>query len=158
MKELFNMNEEEYLCCVDEVGDTVKRMVRNFQLIERDQIKPLGFTTSQCYCLMNLLDHSNITMQTLSVHMNLDTSTMTRVVDKLVRDGYIERTRSDKDRRIVLVNLTSKGVDAATTVRNSIKVYYEEITKNLPKNRIDEVLEAVSLLMDAFEKANPNCC
>lgn len=149
---------DHYLCCVDKVGDMVKRMVRNFQLMERDQIKPLGFTSSQCYCLIDLLENGPITMQELSEHMNLSSSTMTRIVDKLVRDKYIDRTRSENDRRIVLVSLSQKGLDSANRVQTTIKSYYEDITRNLPQNRVEEVLESVSLLMDAFENSNPNCC
>lgn len=149
---------EHYLCCVNEVGDMIKRIVRNFQLIERDQIKPLGFTMTQAYCLIEILNSSSITMQDLSGKMNLNTSTMTRIVDKLVRDKYIERFRSDEDRRIVLVRLTSEGIESANKVQEKISSYYENITRNLPKGSIDNVLESVSLLMDAFEKSNPNCC
>lgn len=97
-------------------------------------------------------------MQELSGRMNLSTSTMTRVVDKLVRDKYIIRKRSEEDRRVVVVELSELGLESAQTVQEKINSYYEDITKNLPKNKIDEVLKSVSLLMDAFESANPNCC
>lgn len=153
------INENDnYLCCVNEVGDMIKRIVRNFHLVERDQIKPLGFTMTQAYCLIEILKSSSITMQDLSIKMNLNTSTMTRIVDKLVRDKYIERFRSDEDRRIVLVRLTPEGIEAANKVQEKITSYYEDITRNLPKASIDNVLESVSLLMDAFEKSNQNCC
>ncbi len=150
--------DEKYLCCVDEVGDTVKRIVRNFQLLERDQVKQLGFTMSQTYCLIEILENGSLTMQDLSGRMNLSTSTMTRVVDKLVRDKYIVRKRSEQDRRIVEVELSEKGLEAAQEVQRRINAYYEDITRNLPKDKVDEVLESVSLLMDAFESANPSCC
>ncbi len=150
--------EDHYLCCVDEVGEMIKRIVRNFQMIERDQIKPLGFTMSQAYCLIELLRYESLTMQELSDKMKLNSSTMTRIVDKLVRDSYIERDRCPEDRRIVLVKLTEDGIASAEKVDQSITAYYEDITRHLPKGRIDEVLDAVSLLMDAFDHANPNCC
>jgi len=150
--------EDQYLCCVDEVGETMKRVVRNFQLFERDQIKVLGFTVTQCYSLLELLKRNELTMQELSEYMNLNTSTMTRIIDKLVRDEYVVRHRSENDRRVVIASLTDKGIEAANGLNGNISTYYEEITRNLPKDRIEEVLEAVSLLMDAFEKANPNCC
>ena len=56
------------------------------------------------------------------------------------------------------MSLTEEGAQAAGELNDSIKGYYEDITRNLPKDRIEEVLEAVALLMDAFEKANPKCC
>ncbi len=73
-----NSKEEHYLCCVDEVGDSVKRIVRNFQLFERDQVKTLGFTMSQCYTLIEMLETEAMTMHELSEKMNLNSSTMTR--------------------------------------------------------------------------------
>lgn len=153
-----NTEEDRYLCCVDEVGDTVKRIVRNFRIFERDQVGTLGFTMSQCYCLIEILEHDAMTMQELSERMNLNSSTMTRVVDKLVRDKYVMRSRSEEDRRIVLVSLTEKGLESASLCKEKINAYYANITRNLPKNRVEEVLESVSLLMDAFELSNPNCC
>lgn len=158
--QIFEIKEadDKYLCCVEEVGDTVKRIVRNFQMVERDKVKPLGFTMTQAYCLIELIQTEGLTMQELSQKMNLNTSTMTRIIDKLVRDKYISRSRNPDDRRIVMVGLTESGLASAKKLEGVIHLYYEEITKNLPVNKVDEVLEAVNLLMEAFEKANPNCC
>lgn len=145
-------------CCIKEVGETIQRMVRVFQLFERDQIKTFGFTISQCYCMLELLKSDGLTMNELSEKMNLNTSTMTRIVDKLVRDKYIVRERLEEDRRIVVAKLTDKGKEASLKLNKGISEYYEKIIKNLPKGRVEEVLDSVSLLLNAFEKANPNCC
>jgi len=153
-----NRDDEAYLCCVDEIGDVVKQLVRNMQLIERDQIKSLGFTITQCYTLIELLKCHTLTMHDLSERMNLNSSTMTRIVDKLVRDKYISRTRSPEDRRVVVVSLTEKGLESAETCNESITKYYESVTRHLPEGKIQDVLDSVSLLMEAFNKSNPNCC
>lgn len=149
-------NDEE--CCVEEVRETIQKMVRVFQLFERDQIKALGFTTSQCYCLIALLNSDGLPMNELSEKMNLDTSTMTRIVAKLVRDKYIQRERSEADKRVVIVKLSEKGLSAAKDLSRQLNAYYEKIIDNLPKGRVEEVLESTALLLDAFEQANPGCC
>ena len=41
-------------CCIDEVGFVMQKLVRVFQLFERDEIKTYGFTTSQCYTILEL--------------------------------------------------------------------------------------------------------
>lgn len=145
-------------CCVDEVGEMVQKLVRMFQLFERDQIKVHGFTSSQCYSLIEILKSGSLTMNELSDRMNLDTSTMTRVIDKLVRDELIKRERDEADRRIVLVALTEKGKEAATMLSSSVNEYYKKIISSIPEGTMDDVLRAVSVLLKAFEKANPNCC
>lgn len=145
-------------CCVDEVGEMVQKLVRMFQLFERDQIKIHGFTSSQCYSLIEILKSGNLTMNELSDRMNLDTSTMTRVIDKLVRDELIKRERDEADRRIVLVGLTEKGKEAALMLNSTVNEYYKKIISSIPEGTMDEVLRTVSILLRAFEKANPNCC
>jgi MarR family transcriptional regulator, organic hydroperoxide resistance regulator len=145
-------------CCVDEVGEMVQKLVRVFQLFERDQIKVHGFTSSQCYSLIEILKSDRLTMNELSDKMNLDTSTMTRVIDKLVRDELIKRERDESDRRMVLVSLTEKGQEAASKLNTSVNEYYKKIISSIPIGKTDEVLNAVSILLKAFDTANPNCC
>ncbi|MDP4090217.1 MAG: MarR family transcriptional regulator [Bacillota bacterium] len=145
-------------CCVDEVGEMVQKLVRVFQLFERDQIKVHGFTSSQCYTLIEILKAGNLTMNELSDKMNLDTSTMTRVIDKLVRDGYIERDRDEADRRVVIVTLTDKGRESTEELSASVNEYYKKIISNIPLGKVDDILNSISVLLKAFEKANPNCC
>ncbi|MBS4538990.1 winged helix-turn-helix transcriptional regulator [Clostridium sp. D2Q-11] len=145
-------------CCIKEVRETTQKMVRVFQLFERDQIKVSGFTTSQCYSLIELLKSDGLTMNELSERMNLNTSTMTRIVDKLVRDKYLVRERYQEDRRVVVVKLSEKGRKASLDLNERLNQYYEKIIENLPEGKVEEVLDSVSLLLNAFEKANPNCC
>lgn len=145
-------------CCIEDVGELVRKMVRLFQLFERDQIKIHGFTTTQCYTLLELEKSGSITMNELSDRMNLSSSTMTRIMDNLVRDGYIERQKSSEDRRLVIVSLSDKGLSSAKTLNASVNHYYQRVIENMPTGKLDEVLQSANLLIQAFEKANPNCC
>lgn len=152
------MKPFEVICCSDDVGNVVRDLVRLFQLFERDQIKVHGFTTTQCYVLLEIMNQQEISMKTLSERMNLNTSTMTRVLDTLVRDGFIERIKSENDRRLVLVKLTEKGRKSAMDLNQSLADYYGKVASSLPDGKIEDVLESARLLIKAFESANPNCC
>lgn len=145
-------------CCVDEVGDMVRKLVRMFQLFERDQIKVHGFTTTQCYTLLEIDKSGSIPMNALSEKMNLNSSTMTRILDNLVRDGFIVRQKSPEDRRLVLVALSDKGKASAKQLNASVNGYYKKVIESIPEGRLEEVLKSADLLVHAFEKSNPNCC
>lgn len=150
-----NRNEN---CCVEDVGDLVRKLVRTFQLFERDQIKIYGFTSTQCYSLLEIWKSESISMSELSEKMNLNSSTMTRILDNLVRDGYILREKSEEDRRLVLVSLSEKGKDSAVELNETVNAYYKKIIMNIPNGQLEEVLTSANVLVDAFTKANPNCC
>lgn len=145
-------------CCIDEVGEMIQNLVRVFQLFERDQIKVHGFTTTQCYTLLEISKSGSLSMNEISEKMNLNSSTMTRILDKLVRDKYILRCKDESDKRIVIVSLTEKGIEAVSKLNNSVKAYYKRIIENIPKGQVEEILKSVNILQKAFEKANPNCC
>ncbi len=152
------MDENKHYCCIEEVGDTVQHLVRMMQLFERDQIKPHGFTTSQAYVLTQLLKTPSLTMNELSEKLNARTSTMTRVVGTLVRDGLIQRNRDETDRRVVVVELTERGIETSKVLEADIRAYYRKIVDHLPEGQAREVLQSAALLVEAFERANPNCC
>ena len=145
-------------CCIDEVGFMMQKLVRVFQLFERDEIKTYGFTTSQCNTILGLYKSRGLTMNELSEKMNLNSSTMTRILDNLVRDKYILRDKDEFDRRIVIVSLTDKGKDVAKKIDITLKEYYKKVIANIPEGQVEEVLKSVNILQKAFERANPNCC
>ncbi|KOF55828.1 MarR family transcriptional regulator [Clostridium sp. DMHC 10] len=136
----------------------IQKLVRVFQLFERDQIKIHGFTTTQCYTLLEISKFGSLSMNEISEKMNLNSSTMTRILDKLVRDEYISRSKDDNDKRIVIVSLREKGIEAASKLSDSVKAYYKKIIENIPEGQVEEILKSVNILQKAFEKANPNCC
>ena len=145
-------------CCIDEVGLMMQKLVRVFQLFERDQTKTYGFTASQCYTILELYKSESLTMNEFSEKMNLNSSTMTRILDNLVRDKYISRTKDEIDRRIVVVSLTDTGKEVAKNLDITVKDYYKKIIENIPKGEVENVLKSINILQKAFEKANPNCC
>ncbi|MDF2941594.1 MAG: hypothetical protein K0S01_452 [Herbinix sp.] len=49
------------------------------------------------------------TMSEISALLEITMGTLTTAVDKLIKKGYMERSRSNTDRRIVNVSLTKRG-------------------------------------------------
>lgn len=52
---------------------------------------------------------SSKNMSSVAKSLGVTTGTLTISVNSLVKKGYVERTRSEEDRRVVLVSLTDKG-------------------------------------------------
>lgn len=145
-------------CCLEDIGQLIQRLVRVVQIYERDEFKKYGLTTSQCYTLIHIKDHPQHTMQSLSEKMNLDKSTMTRILNILERDGYLMRYKDQYDKRVVIPRLTEKGILMEKKLKESTKAYYMKIVNHLPKGQVSDVLNSVSLMVSAFQKANPKCC
>ena len=152
MKNIFD-EEEKYNKCIEDIGILLQKAVRTFQILEREQIKIHGFTSSQCYILLEIYKHQMLSINEISEKMRLDMSTITRIMNNLVRDELILRKRSVYDKRIVEAILTEKGKEIAQQLQKSIVNYYKGVISNLPRGHVREVMSAVELLVNALEKA-----
>ena len=85
--------------------------------------------------------------------MSVTTGTLTRAVDGLVEHGYVTRTRSDKDKRVVYLTLTERGKAAF----EHHKRFHEEMIANAKANLSEEelaiLIRALNQLSEFFRNA-----
>ena len=135
-----------------EFSGLVGRLVRNLNLLDRDQKGCCGVTMSQCYTIEALAQNGTLSMNELSEQMGVTMSTMTRVVNVLVRDGVVRRKSNPKDRRQVCVELTAKGSDLALRLKCCAEEYSKQILQQVPREQREEVLKSLKLLTDVTDK------
>ncbi|MGH9864193.1 MAG: MarR family winged helix-turn-helix transcriptional regulator [Candidatus Acidiferrales bacterium] len=73
-------------------------------------LAPLGLTAHQGSMLLNCARQEGNTPAELAALNGLYVSTITRMVDRLERKGLLTRTRSQKDKRQVILRITPKGL------------------------------------------------
>ena len=72
-------------------------------------LKPLGLTYTQYIVFLFLWEKDGITVGQLCDKLYLDNGTITPIIKKMQSQGYLERVRSSKDDRIVMIYLTDEG-------------------------------------------------
>lgn len=105
----------------------VTSLVRAHQLLmERVEgaLRPHGLTFAR-YEVLRLLSFTRsgrMPMTRLGSLLQVHPTSVTSAVERLVKQGYVERLRRDDDRRVILAAITREGreaVEAATTSLNS---------------------------------------
>ncbi|SAK44373.1 MarR family transcriptional regulator [Caballeronia temeraria] len=87
---------------------------RNVLVMRTDQaLKPLDLTSPQIGAILLLASGRARTPLELSRELSYDSGSMTRMLDRLEKKGFVSRARSEVDRRIVELSLTERGRDAA---------------------------------------------
>lgn len=89
--------------------------------------------------------NANVTPSDIAHELLVTLGTVTTSLNKLEKKGYIERTRSQLDRRVVYLTLTQKG--------RLLYRLHNRFHKNVV-NRITEAMDATEL--DALEKGLRN--
>jgi DNA-binding MarR family transcriptional regulator len=69
--------------------------------------KEMGLSGPQLFILRELFIEQPKTLGDLAKALELSNSTVSGVIDRLEKQGLVERTRDDKDRRIVWVSTTA---------------------------------------------------
>lgn len=72
-------------------------------------LKPLGLTYTQYIVMLVLWERDGLTVGEICDKLMLDSGTLSPLLKKLEGKGLLERRRSPRDDRVVVINLTEKG-------------------------------------------------
>ncbi|ADO77913.1 MarR family winged helix-turn-helix transcriptional regulator [Halanaerobium praevalens] len=72
-------------------------------------LKKFNLTYTQYITMLVLWEKENISLKELGAELYLDSGTLSPVVKKLVKQGLVEKYRSQLDERIVKLRLTNQG-------------------------------------------------
>jgi DNA-binding MarR family transcriptional regulator len=99
-------------CMCFQLGAVSRKITRYY----KDRIAPLGLTHGQFFMLVALLDEDGALPSHLADKTALDRPTTTGLLDRLERDGWIERRLDTSDRRTLRVHLTPKALEKRETI------------------------------------------
>ena len=91
-------------------------------------------------------------MSTVAAKLMVTVGTLTTAVNSLVKKSYINRVRSEKDRRIVLLSLTEKGRRAYDHHRRFHEEMIKAVMTNLSEEEANVLVNALKNVSDFFKK------
>lgn len=153
------------LWCVVDARDEAEGVLREIRRIVRrisDHSRALqheaGLTVPQLLCLAAIGEleergaGADITVVMVSERVQLTPPTVSRIVDRLVRAGLVERDRRAKDRRKVCLSLTTAGLERFQTRPKALQETFVARFEALGPRRRGEILVAlqeVAAMMEA---------
>ncbi len=140
------------------------RLEKFFNQLMRQQFACCSITVQQWYTLEALMDGPK-TMNELAAQVALHQSTMTRIVEKLEKQGFATKTRKAENQRTVEVRITESGKQICLAMDKQCAQMTADLLDLLPSDRqanVVEAVEAFSRLLDptneAFQQVLRNCC
>ena len=139
------MNKKQVIA--KEISQTLPTFLRHmFPYV----FQPIKLPPSQVIALVSIQERRDCTLTELRKEMHVSAPTITGIVDRLERDGYINRLPDDKDRRVVHVVLTPKGVEVVQQFRKNIKDRWDYILSKMPVETGATVLQIMRKLTQGF--------
>ncbi|MFI6060979.1 MarR family winged helix-turn-helix transcriptional regulator [Streptomyces sp. NPDC051286] len=112
------------------------------------ELVDLDLTASEINALANLADGRGRTVSELGTAVGTRPTTLTSVLDRLERRGHITRGTRPGDRRAVLIELTSSGRLAATTIRQAVTDLEHHALGDLPADAVAALRTALQALTE----------
>ena len=110
------------------------KVVNHAMQVESNRIlEPFGVTLSTWYILYQIDEAGRIAQKELQNRLEIESGSMAIIVDSLVRKGWLERTRDEKDRRANFLSLSAKGKQRWKKVPNFIETIREKMMKGVSK-------------------------
>lgn len=115
-------------------------------------LSEIGVTPAQSEALRIIADHGPLALKELGDMLVCDTGTSpSRIVDRLVTAGLVERTISEHDRRQVRLTLTPQGHDKAHRVAQIENQLYDLIDYACEGTDTDDLIA----FLHAFTRQSP---
>ena len=106
-------------------------------------------TPIQVMLLFFLQKNDGSSLTQISQGLMLENPTVTGLIDRLEKLGYVKRSDHPNDRRVYLVNITEKGNKVANKALPIIKKLNEQIKEGYSKSEIEDFKK---VLIGAFNK------
>ena len=98
------------------------------------RLKPLGLSDAKWRTVLHLSRGPKGMSQTeLASRLNIETPTLARLLDRLSKDGWIERRAAPKDRRVKSVHLLPKAAGVIREIDRSMRDVQAEVLRGISR-------------------------
>ncbi len=150
--------EERVKDIAEEVLTAIRQIVRRISEHSKSLSRDVGLTVPQLMCLKAIAEleeaTSEITVAMVGKQVQLSPATVSRIIDRLVRAGLVDRERRSKDRRRVCLSLTPAGLERFQTSPTPLQEQFLERLHALPDDERRAILNSlrrIVAMMDATD-------
>lgn len=136
----------------DQVIVALRRITRAIDLHSKGLVSEIGLTAPQLATLQAVRRLHPITVGALAKSVHLSQATMTGILTRLEKRGAVERERSGRDRRTVVVKLTAIGNDLVEQAPSLLQDRFRSELLTLQEweqTQMLSTLQRIASMMDA---------
>lgn len=103
-----------------------------------------GITAPQGMALRTLSKQKKMKITELSTKLSLSNSTVSGIIDRLEKQGLVERERSEEDRRVVYVSICPKFHEMHENFAKKFQQNFEKIMNKGDEEDINKIVDGLN--------------
>lgn len=139
---------------ITEIMQSLRRIFKSIQDYSQEVSNKFGVTGPQLWALKTISKNEKLSLGELSKKMYLHPSTITGVVDRLEKKGYVVRDRGQQDRRVIKVQLTPEGKRLVRKAPNPAQGKMIYGLRRLGKGKLKLIYDSIQELVEIMEAQN----
>jgi DNA-binding MarR family transcriptional regulator len=150
------MSRELDIELMAQLEEMMPDMVRSLRLLE-PRVPGMDITLNQFFVLSLLARKEAAVVGELARQMGTTPGSITAMIDRLVRTGLVQRENSEKDRREVLVKLTTRGGEITERINRNTQAGMRRILRHIPDEKKESFFSTLKDIITAIavERAGP---
>jgi MarR family transcriptional regulator, organic hydroperoxide resistance regulator len=136
---------------ISEIVNSVRLLQGVGQRQSRDFVRAHRITGQQLGALRIVALSPRISLGELSERMFLHISSVSGIIDRLEKRGYVTRARSGQDRRVVHLNVTADGKRVIKKTPLAGMGLLIHTVDQLPSGQLRDILKGLRLLRDVMK-------
>ncbi len=134
----------------------IRKIIRSINLESKRIEKEHGISIPQYLCL-NFLNNSEgyrATAKEIGSYLNLNPSTVTGIISRLERKGFLAKLPNKEDKRSSFIYLTAVGERVASSIPDLLHEKLSTKLKSLSKDELENLQNSLNVLVEFMEAEN----
>ena len=138
---------------VDAIVETLVYLYTESRRLTKGMARQFGLTAPQLTVIKLLEQLGDLSLSSLSSRIKAQNSTVTGIIDRMEREGWVVRERSQEDRRIVLIRLTDQGRELAESIEVEPMAIFRDALGSLSREELDQLFRILERLQQSVRDA-----
>ena len=110
-----------------------------------------GITAPQSMVIGILSTQKKMKISELSSRLSLSNSTVSGIIDRLEKQGMVERERSEKDKRVVYVNISPQFYGMHQNFHKQMEENIAQVMSKGTPQELNKIIDGLSMLKKLLE-------
>jgi MarR family transcriptional regulator, transcriptional regulator for hemolysin len=143
----------QYICFMEKLSDilfyNIDKAIRSYRAYAQKQLKAHGHTITidQWLVMKAIMENPGVSQQELAEMVFKDTASVTRIIELLVKAGYMSRETDASDRRKTILTVKAEGLKVIRNVQAIILENRNRALEGIAPEALEETNNTMKIIM-----------
>lgn len=136
-----------------EIATLIREINAGINQQMRNRFKDNALTPPQMMIMFMLAKEKYLKVSEISKKMSLANSTVSGIIDRLEKQGFVERVRSEEDKRVVYVRAATHMDEIHQDYHQSVTNFLAALTDDISKEEVTSIISGLHKLKKLVQRS-----